>query len=80
MSMKLNMKGSSTTIRSVKQETREIKESVVQIESHMRHYNAGMGTLTNFVKVTKNNIIIMHASLNPDEYYSAENYSVFFFA
>ena len=51
MSMKVNMKGFSTTVRSLKQESKEIKEGVVKIESHMKHYNVGMGTLTNFVKV-----------------------------
>lgn len=52
--MKVNMKGNSTTIRAVKQETKEIKEGVTKIENHMRHYNVGMGTLTNFVKVKSN--------------------------
>lgn len=49
--MKVNVKGSVNTIRSVKQETKEIKESVVKIENHMMHYNTGMLTLTNYVKV-----------------------------
>lgn len=49
--MKQNQKGFSTNVRSVKQETREIKEGVVKIENHMKYYNVGMRTLTDFVKV-----------------------------
>ena len=52
--MKQNQKGSSINVRSVKQETKEIKESVIKIENHIRYFNMGMRTFTDFVKVMSN--------------------------
>lgn len=49
--MKKNMRGSGNNVRAVKQETREIKDSVIKIERHMFYFNDGMSNLTNYVKV-----------------------------
>lgn len=51
LSMKQNDRAHGTTIRAVKQETKEIRSGVIKIENHMSHYNGGMDALTNYVKV-----------------------------
>ena len=51
ISMKQNSKSFSFTVRSVKQDTGDIRKSVCNLENHMQHYNGGMMNLTNYVKV-----------------------------
>lgn len=51
MSMKYNSKSFTNTVRSVKQETGEIKTSVHNVENHMGHFCGEMNKLSNYVKV-----------------------------
>lgn len=51
MSVKYNCRGHGINIRSVKQDTKEIRTTVLKLENHMSHYNEGMMHLTNYVKV-----------------------------
>lgn len=60
--MKQNVRASSNTIRSVKQDTQEIRSSIVRIENHMDHYNVGMNNLINHVKVYT--IVFWHCGIS----------------
>lgn len=60
ISVKHNGRGQSNNIRSVKQDTKDIRSSVLNLESHVKHFNGGMNDLTNYVKV-----IIVHYGFWP---------------
>ena len=59
--MKQNIRASYTNVRALKQDTKDIKGSVVRIESQMSHFNGGMINLANHVKVD-NNLFILDAT------------------
>lgn len=73
VSVKHNGRGQSNNIRSIKQDTKDIRSGMLNLESQVKHFNGGMNDLTNYVKVNnfkgffyKNKIFLFQIFL-PDE-------------